>query len=39
MSAWTYTCSQCGDTGLDPLEVINGENWCDWCKNGEEVSA
>ena len=32
MSVMTYTCSQCGDTGREQLEVINEENWCDFCK-------
>ena len=32
MSVMTYTCEQCGDTGRDVLEVINGQNWCEECK-------
>lgn len=31
----TYTCEQCGDTGRDVLEVIEGQNWCELCKEGE----
>jgi len=35
MSVMTYTCSQCGDTGRDVLEVVNDENYCEPCL-GEE---
>jgi hypothetical protein len=31
MSATTYTCEQCGDTGRDALQVIGGQNWCGLC--------
>ena len=31
MSVMTYTCSECGDTGREVLEVIDDQNYCDSC--------
>lgn len=35
MSVMTYTCSQCGDTGRDVLDIVNNENYCQPCLEGQ----
>lgn len=39
MSTMTYSCAYCGDTGRDVLDVIEGENTCELCKEGESNDA
>jgi hypothetical protein len=37
VSVMTYTCAYCGDTGRGVLDVIEGENTCELCKEEGDV--